>query len=62
MGDGRASQRPPSSITTGVVAAGEPKAQAAEPTPTFKALGITGTCTISPSMEYCNLSHIIMLF
>ena len=57
MGDGRASQRPPSSNTTGDVTAGEPKAQA-EPTPTSKALGITGTCTTSPSTEYCDLSHI----
>ena len=56
MGDGRASQRTPSSNTTGDVTA-EPKAQA-EPTPTSKTLGITGTCTTSPSAEYCDLSHI----
>ena len=59
MGDGRASQRTPSSNTTGDVTA-EPKPQA-EPTPTSKSLGTTGTCTTSPSTEYCDLSHIIIM-
>ena len=60
MGDGRASQQPPSSNTTGDVTAEEPKAQA-EPTPTSKALGTTGTYTTSPSTEYCDLSLIIIM-